>query len=84
MFNDSDSFYYSPTGDLTNSLQRQCSGKYNHDEQLWMRVRINYFGRIVIAYLFRNYCIQYMYMYNVPVASLKVYLRMGWEKVKIA
>lgn len=43
MFNDSDLFYYSPTGDLTNSLQRQCSGKYNHDEQLWMRCDKRFF-----------------------------------------
>ena len=27
MFNDSDSFYYSPTGDLTNSVQRQHEKK---------------------------------------------------------
>ena len=39
MFNDSDSFFYSPTGDLTNTLQRQFSGKYNTDDPLWTRVR---------------------------------------------
>ena len=27
MFNDSDSFYYSPTGDLTNSVQRRHENK---------------------------------------------------------
>ena len=40
MFNDSDSFFYSPTGDLTNTLQRQFSGKYDQNEPLWRRVRI--------------------------------------------
>lgn len=40
MFNDSDSFFYSPTGDLTNTLQRQFSGKYNAEDPLWKRVRI--------------------------------------------
>lgn len=40
MFNDSDSFFYSPTGDLTNTLQRQFSGKYDQTEPLWKRVRI--------------------------------------------
>ena len=40
MFNDSDSFFYSPTGDLTNTLQRQFSGKYDQNEPLWKRVRI--------------------------------------------
>ena len=39
MFNDSDSFFYSPTGDLTNTLQRQFSGKYNAEDPLWKRVR---------------------------------------------
>ena len=39
MFNDSDSFFYSPTGDLTNTLQRQFSGKYNTADPLWKRVR---------------------------------------------
>ena len=39
MFNDSDSFFYSPTGDLTNTLQRQFSGKYNIADPLWKRVR---------------------------------------------
>ena len=39
MFNDSDSFFYSPTGDLTNTLQRQFSGKYNTADPLWNRVR---------------------------------------------
>ena len=39
MFNDSDSFFYSPTGDLTNTLQRQFSGKYDAADPLWKRVR---------------------------------------------
>ena len=39
MFNDSDSFFYSPTGDLTNTLQRQFSGKYNATDPIWKRVR---------------------------------------------
>ena len=39
MFNDSDSFFYSPTGDLTNTLQRQFSGKYDTADPLWKRVR---------------------------------------------
>ena len=39
MFNDSDSFFYSPTGDLTNTLQRQFSGKYDTNDPLWKRVR---------------------------------------------
>ena len=38
MFNDSDSFFYSPTGDLTNTLQRQFSGKYNAADPVWKRV----------------------------------------------
>ena len=38
MFNESDSFYYSPTGDLTNTLQRQFSGKYNTADPVWKRV----------------------------------------------
>ena len=42
MFNDSDSFFYSPTGDLTNTLQRQFSGKYDTNEPLWKRVRRYY------------------------------------------
>ena len=35
MFNDSDSFYYSPTGDLTNSIQRQYSLKIEEVAPLW-------------------------------------------------
>lgn len=43
MFNDSDSFFYSPTGDLTNTLQRQFSGKYNVEDPLWKRCDKRFF-----------------------------------------
>ncbi|XP_032240678.2 phosphatidylinositide phosphatase SAC2 [Nematostella vectensis] len=43
MFNDSDSFYYSPTGDITNTLQRQCGDHYDHSLPLWKRVDKRFF-----------------------------------------
>lgn len=43
MFNDSDSFYYSPTGDLTNTLQRQFSGKYSAADPVWKRCDKRFF-----------------------------------------
>lgn len=61
MFNDSDSFFYSPTGDLTNTLQRQFSGKYNTADPLWKRVRncsicdpakMLSFIHLLVAYMF--------------------------------
>ena len=44
MFNDSESFYYSPTGDLTNSLQRQFSGKHSPMDPLWKKVGSHEYG----------------------------------------
>ncbi|KAJ7385551.1 Phosphatidylinositide phosphatase SAC2 [Desmophyllum pertusum] len=41
--NDSDSFFYSPSGDLTNTLQRQFSGKYNTADPLWTRCDKRFF-----------------------------------------
>ncbi|KAK3879691.1 hypothetical protein Pcinc_015772 [Petrolisthes cinctipes] len=43
MFNDSDSFYYSPEADLTSSLQRQSSDEYDVGLPLWRRADDNYF-----------------------------------------
>ncbi|KAL9982827.1 hypothetical protein ACROYT_G004936 [Oculina patagonica] len=49
MFNDSDSFFYSPTGDLTNTLQRQFSGKYDTAEPLWNRCDKRFFWNEFMA-----------------------------------
>ncbi|KXJ28672.1 Phosphatidylinositide phosphatase SAC2 [Exaiptasia diaphana] len=38
MFNDSDSFIYSPTGDITNTQQKQCGEHYDNTLPLWKRV----------------------------------------------
>ena len=43
MFNDSDSFYYSPTGDLTNTIQRQHEREYPEDTPLWMKADDRFF-----------------------------------------
>ncbi|XP_078670438.1 phosphatidylinositide phosphatase SAC2-like isoform X3 [Branchiostoma floridae x Branchiostoma belcheri] len=43
MFSDSDSFYYSPTGDLTNSVQRQHSKLYDTTSPLWRKVDPRFF-----------------------------------------
>eukprot|EP00058_Branchiostoma_floridae_P024968 XP_002610458.1 hypothetical protein BRAFLDRAFT_85597 [Branchiostoma floridae] len=43
MFSDSDSFYYSPTGDLTNSVQRQHSEQYDTTSPLWKKVDSRFF-----------------------------------------
>ncbi|XP_078589501.1 phosphatidylinositide phosphatase SAC2-like isoform X1 [Branchiostoma floridae x Branchiostoma japonicum] len=43
MFSDSDSFYYSPTGDLTNSVQRQHSEQYDTTRPLWKKVDSRFF-----------------------------------------
>lgn len=43
MFNDSDSFYYSPEADLTSSLQRQSGKEYDVGLPLWQRADDNYF-----------------------------------------
>ncbi|XP_029188502.2 phosphatidylinositide phosphatase SAC2-like [Acropora millepora] len=49
MFNDSDSFFYSPTGDLTNTLQRQFSGKYDQNEPLWRRCDKRFFWNVFMV-----------------------------------
>lgn len=66
MFNDSDSFFYSPTGDLTNTLQRQFSGKYDAADPLWKRVR-NFSINFVIV----RKCI----IIHTPECSIHVFLR---------
>ncbi|XP_066277216.1 phosphatidylinositide phosphatase SAC2-like isoform X2 [Branchiostoma lanceolatum] len=43
MFSDSDSFYYSPTGDLTNSVQRQHSEQYDTTSPLWKKMDSRFF-----------------------------------------
>ncbi|XP_076043894.1 phosphatidylinositide phosphatase spermathreecae isoform X2 [Oratosquilla oratoria] len=43
MFNESNSFYFSFEGDLTNSLQRQSSETYNLDLPLWKRADDQFF-----------------------------------------
>jgi len=43
MYNDSDSFYYSDTYDLTTSVQRQHSKEYNKSLPLWRRVDPRFF-----------------------------------------
>ena len=65
MFNDSDSFFYSPTGDLTNTLQRQFSGKYNTADPLWTRVRNLILNSIYVLY-------SYMHKIQSTVAYLQV------------
>lgn len=65
MFNDSDSFFYSPTGDLTNTLQRQFSGKYNTADPLWTRVRNWILYTIYVLY-------SYMHKIQSTVAYLQV------------
>lgn len=66
MFNDSDSFFYSPTGDLTNTLQRQFSGKYDAADPLWKRVR-NFSINFVI--------VQKCIIIHTPECSIHVFLR---------
>lgn len=43
LFNDSDSFYFSFSGDLTNTLQRQMKPDYPADLPLWKRVDDRFF-----------------------------------------
>lgn len=43
MFNESDSFYFSETFDLTNSIQKQYSVNYDHKKFLWQRVDDRFF-----------------------------------------
>ncbi|GAB6027073.1 hypothetical protein CHUAL_013799 [Chamberlinius hualienensis] len=46
MFSDTDSFYFSPTGDLTNSVQRHCIQQNDPDvtnKPLWQRVDDRFF-----------------------------------------
>ncbi len=43
MFNHSDSFYYAPNGDLTNSTQRQHEGKYDHNAPMWSQADDRFF-----------------------------------------
>lgn len=46
MFTDTESFYYSPTGDLTNSIQRQCYQQKRQlisEKPLWSRVDERFF-----------------------------------------
>jgi hypothetical protein len=48
MFNETDSFYYSLTGDLTNSLQRQQKLNVNKEIPLWKRVDDRFFWNKVM------------------------------------
>ena len=43
MFNISDFYYYSPNGDITNSIQRQSLPTYDHKEPLWKRADERFF-----------------------------------------
>jgi len=43
MFNESDSFYFSETFDLTNSIQKQYSVNYDRKKFLWQRVDDRFF-----------------------------------------
>lgn len=44
MFNDSGAFYYSTTGDITNSMQTLHSPTYDPNLPLWKRVIRNCIG----------------------------------------
>lgn len=43
MFNISDFYYYSPNGDITNSVQRQNLPSYNPADPLWKRADERFF-----------------------------------------
>ena len=43
MYNISDFYYYSPNGDLTNSVQRQSLPSYNNDDPLWKKADERFF-----------------------------------------
>ncbi|XP_023931894.1 phosphatidylinositide phosphatase SAC2-like [Lingula anatina] len=43
MFNETDSFYYSSSTDLTSSLQRQHGSTYNTADPLWKRADLRFF-----------------------------------------
>lgn len=43
MFNLSDFYYYSPNGDITNSVQRQNLSTYNTSDPLWKRADDRFF-----------------------------------------
>ena len=38
MFNESGSFYYSPTGDLSNTMQRLFDGSIDKHQPIWNQV----------------------------------------------
>ncbi|XP_031570403.1 phosphatidylinositide phosphatase SAC2-like, partial [Actinia tenebrosa] len=55
MFNDADSFIYSPTGDITNTLQKQHGDYYDSSLPLWKRADQRFFwNRYMIQDLINN------------------------------
>lgn len=70
MFNDSDSFIYSPTGDITNTQQKQCGEHYDNTLPVWKRVswgdkNVNYMNSTYTHSNFRKACtVQYSSLAN--------------------
>ena len=46
MYNETDSFYYCETYDLSNSVQRQYSKDYHKDSELWRRTDERFFWNL--------------------------------------
>jgi hypothetical protein len=46
MYNESNTFYYCKTHDLTNTIQRQSSSSYDSTLQLWQRCDRRFFWNL--------------------------------------
>jgi len=79
IFIETDSFFFCQTGDITNSLQRQCmmesqQGKDGHEKPLWQRVDDRFFWNKHMLHDIINLNVSNLYKIDISIVKFRNYI----------